>query len=113
MHTKSKKSQLLPTLYDPQMRPSHELRGAFDWFMGLLVVDVDPPIELLALFARYAGFILNAVYLDNVPEKNWPLLYFARFTSHSNQLALSLLKFSHFSCLYSAIPCALTELIKP
>lgn len=113
MHTKSKKSQLLLTLYNSQMRPSHELGGVLNRFVGLLIVDIDPSIELLALFARYPGFVFYTINLDNVPEKNWPLLYFARFTSHSNQLALSLLKFSHFSCLYSATPCALTELIKP
>ena len=77
MHTKSKKSQLLLTLYDSQVRPSHELGGILDWLMCPLIVDIGPSIELLALFARYPGFILNAVNLDNAPKKNWLLLYFA------------------------------------
>lgn len=86
MHTKSKKSQLLLTLYNSQMRPSHELGGVLDWFMSLRVVYVYPPIELLSLFSGYPRFILNAIDLDNVPEKNWLFLYFAFYHNFDKRL---------------------------
>lgn len=66
-----------------------KLGGILDWFMGLCIIRVDPSIELLALFARYPGFVFYAVNLDNVPEKNWLFLYFARFASHSYHVAPS------------------------